>query len=135
VLPARNDLLAAAIAAGPAARFVALFGSAARGDAHDNSDMDIAWLPVDASLPLADELDFQAELTRKVGRTVDLVRVDRASTLARHEIARDGILLAGDRDAFVRFRADAIAEFLDFEPALRDASERFRRRLLEHPRP
>ncbi len=133
--PVRNDLLAAAIAAGPAARFLALFGSAARGDTHEGSDVDIAWLPIDADLPLADELDFQAELTRAARRAVDLVRVDRASTLVRHEIARDGILLAGDRDAFVCFRAEAIAEFLDFEPALRDASERLRRRLLEQPRP
>lgn len=83
----------------------------------------------------AAELDFQAELTRSAGRAVDLVRVDQASTLVRHEIARDGILLAGNRDAFVRFRAEAITEFLDFEPALRDASERFRRRLLEPPQP
>lgn len=133
--PARNELLAAAIAAGPAARFVALFGSAARGDTQDHSDVDLAWQPVDPDLALADELDFQAELTRAAGREVDLVRVDQASTLVRHEIARDAVRLAGDRDAFVRFRAEAIAEFLDFEPALRDASERFRRRLLEQPRP
>ncbi|MFY9343939.1 MAG: nucleotidyltransferase domain-containing protein [Planctomycetota bacterium] len=121
--------LHAAIAAGPPARFLALFGSQATGTAHAGSDIDVAWLPADTDISLGQELAFQAELTRMAGREVDLVRVDQTSTLCRMEIARHGILLAGDRSAFARFRAEAIAEFLDYEPAFRAASERFRRRL------
>lgn len=114
---------------GPSCHFVAVFGSFATGTATAGSDLDLAWLPTDPDLPLAEDLALQAELTRVAGREVDLVRVDRASTLLRMEVARDGRLFLGSSAAFTRFRAEAIAEFLDFEPALRAASERFRRRL------
>ncbi|MBL8752007.1 MAG: nucleotidyltransferase domain-containing protein [Planctomycetes bacterium] len=124
------DNLQAAIARGPRAHFVALFGSAAKGGMRADSDVDIAWLPEDAHLPLSAELDFQAALTLAAGREVDPVRVDHASTLCRSEVARFGIQLAGQRASFVRFRAEAMAEFLDFEPALRDATERYRRAVL-----
>jgi predicted nucleotidyltransferase len=122
--------LQVAIANGPRAHFVALFGSAAKGVMRSDSDVDIAWLPIDRDLPLASELDFQSALTLAAGRDVDLVRLDHASTLLRNEVARSGIQLAGERAAFVRFRAEAIADFLDFEPALRDATERYRRAVL-----
>ncbi len=121
------EKLEAAIAKGPRAHFVALFGSAAKGGMRVDSDIDIAWLPLDANLPLSMELDFQSALTLAAGREVDLVRVDQASTLFRSEVARSGIQLAGERASFVRFRAEAIAEFLDFEPALREATERYLR--------
>lgn len=122
-----SEALLQTVRTGPAARFVALFGSAARGTASAASDLDIAWLPLDPGIALGDELQFQARLTGAAGREVDLVRVDQASTLCRREIAVDGVLLAGSRDDWVQFRAEAIGEFLDFEPAFRDASERYRR--------
>lgn len=128
--------LLAVIAAGPASRFVAMFGSYARGSTHPGSDLDLAWEPVDADLPLAAELSLQADLTRAAECEVDLVRVDRTSTVCRMEIARDGILLAGDRGAFNHFRAEATIEYLDFAPALRDATRRYRRFLAAGaPRP
>ena len=132
---ALRDRLITAVAAGPPARFVALFGSAVTGKMRPDSDVDLAWLPVDFDLPLVRELDFQVALTLAAGREVDLVRVDHASTLCRSEVARNGELLAGDRASFVRFRAEAICEFLDFEPALREASELFRRRVAAQERP
>ena len=124
------DRLATTIAAGPPARLVVLFGSAAQGRMHANSDVDVGWIPVDADLSLRDELTFQAKLTAAASRDVDLVRLDQASTILRYEVARDGVLLAGTRSEFVRFRAEAIGDYLDFEPALRDASERYRRAIL-----
>lgn len=123
-----EETLRAVIARGPAAHFVAIFGSRAVGTARADSDLDLAWLPTDPNVSLADELALQAELTRAAGCDVDLVRLDRASTICRHEVARDGRLLAGSAASFTRFRAAAIGEFLDFEPALREATERFRRR-------
>jgi predicted nucleotidyltransferase len=106
-----------------------LFGSAAKGTMHAGSDVDVAWLPTDVELPLSRELAFQVALTRAAGREVDLVRLDHASTLCRSEVARTGVLLAGERSDFVRYRAEAMGEFLDFAPAMQDAGERFRRRL------
>lgn len=118
---------------GPACTFAAVFGSVARGDGRPDSDLDVAWQPLDPDVPLTAELDLQAELTRTTGRDVDLVRVDRTSTLCRMEVVRDGLLVVGGRDAWTAFRARVIAEFLDFEPALRDASRRFKARLQRGP--
>jgi predicted nucleotidyltransferase len=124
------ERLATAIAAGPPARLVVLFGSAAKDQMHADSDVDIGWIPVDPDLSLGAELAFQAELTGVAGREVDLVRLDQASTICRYEVARSGIQLAGDRSEFVRFRADSIIDYLDFEPALRTATERYRQAIL-----
>jgi hypothetical protein len=100
-----------------------------------DSDVDIAWLPVDPEISLAAELSFQAALTAAAGREVDLVRMDHASTLCRHEVARSGEQVAGERGEFVRFQVAAVSEFLDFEPALRDATERYQRSVLAERRP
>lgn len=117
------------MAATPLAHFAVVFGSRAKGGARIESDLDVAWLPVDPEVSLGDELQLQVELTRATGLEVDLVRVDRASTLCRFEVARDGRLVHGARDSFVRFCAEAAAEYMDYEPAMRAAGERFRRRL------
>jgi predicted nucleotidyltransferase len=121
------------IAAGPPSRFVVLFGSRARGVARADSDLDLAWLPVDAAISLGAELGFQAELTRAAGCEVDLVRVDLASTICRMEIARDAVLVSGEVADLQRFQAEATIEYLDFAPALRDATERYRRFLAAAP--
>ena len=127
--PRLEQALRTTLARGPEARFVAVFGSQATGAARTDSDVDLAWLPVDPDVALGEELAMQAELTRVAEREVDLVRVDQASTLCRMEVARHGRLLVGSPASFSRFRAEAIGEYLDFEPALREATERFRRRL------
>lgn len=127
--PRLEQALRTTLASGPACHFVALFGSRASGTDRADSDIDLAWLPVDPQVSLAAELALQADLTRVAGCEVDLVRLDRASTIVRHQVARDGRLLCGSAASFARFRAEAVGEYLDFEPALREATERFRRRL------
>ena len=129
-MPFDPERLATTIAAGPPARLVVLFGSAAKDQMHASSDIDIGWIPADPDVSLGDELGFQAELTGAAGREVDLVRLDQASTICRYEVARSGIQLAGERREFVRFCAESIGEYLDFEPALRAATERYRQAML-----
>ena len=122
--------LKAALASGPRLRLAMVFGSAARGRLHQASDVDIAIIPEDAQLPLREELRLQVELTRVAGRDVDLVRLDRAPTLVRYQVAKHGIALfeSGPFEA-ARFTAAAVSEYLDFEPSLRRAAEVFRRRV------
>lgn len=52
--------LQSTLRSGPAFRFVAVFGSQATGRAGPNSDIDLAWLPADPAIPLAQELALQA---------------------------------------------------------------------------
>jgi predicted nucleotidyltransferase len=122
------DLIVAALRGGPPVRLAILFGSAARGTQRNDSDIDIGIVPEDPELPLNEELTLQTELSRVSGRQVDLVRLDRASTLLRWQVVRYGrALVEAEPFAAARFTADTVAEYLDFAPAFERAAENFRR--------
>ncbi len=111
-------------------RLAVLFGSAARDALRPDSDLDVAFLPRDAAMPLSEELALQAVLERAAGREVDLVRLDRASTLLRWRAAREGTpLLADPAREWPRFVAQAGIEHGDFAPLYARTAERHRRRL------
>jgi predicted nucleotidyltransferase len=120
------------LATGPPLRLAILFGSAARGRMHADSDVDVGIGPVDAGLSLAAELDLQARLEAACGRPVDLVRLDRASTLLRWEAARTAVLItASAAHELPRFLASAALEHADLMTTLGGAAERFRLRLAQ----
>jgi len=74
-------------------------------------------VPEDPELSLTEELTLQTELHRVSGRKVDLVRLDRASTLLRWQVVRYGrALVEAGPFAAARFAADAVAEYLDSLP-------------------
>jgi predicted nucleotidyltransferase len=129
----RSDLerrLSAVFTAHGGVRLAVLFGSTASGNAHAESDVDVAFLPSDPELSLGEELALQVDLTRTVGRDVDLVRLDRAPTLVRWQALRESILLFQSRPfELARAKAAAASEYLDFAPALEVAAARFRQRL------
>jgi predicted nucleotidyltransferase len=103
-----------------------LFGSHARGAARQDSDVDIAILPIDPKLPLHDELSLQAGLSAACGLEVDLVRIDTDDVLLRWEIAKDGILLFEDRPGTgARFRAEAGIAWDEQRPLFESARRRF----------
>jgi predicted nucleotidyltransferase len=107
-----------------------LFGSVARGSDHAGSDLDVAILPVDRELSLADELGLQTRLALLAKREVDLVRLDHCAPALRFRVAREGIPLLGDRSALNAFRARAGIEHAEMMPLIRRASEVFQRRLV-----
>jgi predicted nucleotidyltransferase len=118
------------LAAGPPLKLAILFGSAVRGGLRPESDLDIAILPADPSLPLASELDLQVGLASATGRPVDLVRLDHAPTLLLWEIARHGrILLSNPPAERVRFLSEVACQHADFAPAFQHAARLFRKRL------
>ena len=69
-----------------------LFGSHAKGNATAESDIDIAVLLQDGADPVVDLLlaDYLAE---KLGKKIDIVVLNRASSILQHEVVRDGIRL------------------------------------------
>lgn len=117
---------------GPPLRLALLFGSAARGELRDDSDLDIGIVPQDADLTLADEVELQRRLEQASGRAVDLLRLDRANTFLLGQVARDAQPLVEARPgAFVRFRVRALSEWLDFKPDFDRAATVFRQRLMD----
>jgi predicted nucleotidyltransferase len=124
------DSLTPVLKAGPPLRLAVMFGSHATGRAHAASDVDIAILPADSSLPIGKELELVAQLSGRIGLEVDLVRIDRASTMLAWQIARDGVLLfAEPASEWVRFRANTASDHAETSEALERAAELFRRHL------
>jgi predicted nucleotidyltransferase len=93
-LPDAARRLVARLAADPAVRRIALFGSRARGDAQARSDVDLAVEAPDASprdwqrlLDIVEEADTLL--------SVDLVRVEDAADELRARIHTEGVTLHG----------------------------------------
>jgi predicted nucleotidyltransferase len=129
------DLVArvqAALLTAPTVQLAVLFGSKAAGRSRPGSDLDIAIAVGPNGLDDARELALTRALTLGARAEVDLIRLERASTLLRWQIAITGIaVLEASPGAFARFRAEAASEYIDFAPALRRCSELFRQRLVE----
>lgn len=119
----------------PAIRLGVLFGSTALGRKRRDSDLDIAILPGASGLDDPAEVALARRLTLAARADVDLVRLDRASTLLKWQVARTGIPLYEARSGeFARFQARAASEYIDFAPSLAHYGEVFRRRLIEQGR-
>lgn len=97
---------------------------------HPRSDVDVGIIPADPELPPHAELELRARLERALGRPVDLVRLDRATTLLRWRAALEGVpVLEASPVEHKRFVAEAAIEHAELAPALERAMETFRRRL------
>ena len=102
---------------------VYLFGSVARGDATESSDVDVGVLYV-ADPPMTYDglpLALEGELERLLGRTTQVVTMNHAPVDLRARVLLDGVLVL-DRDvpARIRFEVRTRNEWFDFEPVLRE---------------
>lgn len=126
----RFDAVRLALGRGPALRLAVVFGSVATGHSRATSDLDIAILPADPTITLMDEARLAGAIEEAWGASVDLVRLDLASTFLRWQIARDGQpLLSEPVSEWTRFRAVAASDHADFQEPFSRAAELFRRRI------
>lgn len=113
----------------PAIQAVYLFGSVATGRVHAESDLDLA--VVFAPSLASSKLDLLTELARHGFDNVDLVFLDRAGIVLRHEAVRRNCLvyMAPDFDRGAYY-SRITREYLDFLPYLRVQREAYRWRKL-----
>ncbi len=102
---------------------VYLYGSAARGDARQDSDVDLGLLCTES----ADRRFFgvrsrvEDDLEHLLGRPVQAVVLDTASPDLVHRVLRDGVLMyERDPSRRIRFEVAARREYLDLLPVLRE---------------
>jgi predicted nucleotidyltransferase len=101
---------------------VYLFGSVARGEARADSDVDVGILfeqdpPATLDAP---QFAIEAALEGLLGRAVQVVALNRASSDLVHRVLRDGrIVLERDRSARIRFEVRKRNEYFDMAPVRR----------------
>ncbi len=108
-----------------------LFGSFARGEAGEHSDVDVGVI-LAAGRPgcaadYAPVIAMQGDLEQACGRPVDLVAMNGAPPDLLHRILRDGVLLhESNHEARVEFELRARNEYFDLRPML----EYYRRKVI-----
>lgn len=104
-----------------------LHGSRARGDAHEGSDWDFAYL----AEPDCDVIGLSVALSKALDTDeVDLVDLSRASGLLRYRVALEGELVFERRPlGFEAFVLDALRFWFDAGPTILSAQEAVLERL------
>lgn len=135
VSPSCDPTALAAAVAETGARFVVLFGSRVTGRPQPTaeSDLDLAVRlgRADAGARFWDVREAFAGVF--AGYSLDLVLLDTADPLLRWEAMGPGVLLAGDVDEFLEYRAYAYRDFVD-SADLRELEECLLRKKLQHLR-
>jgi len=94
-----------------------VFGSYAKGKAGEASDIDVALLiePPNAGFsPIEHSLRYCVELEGMLHKRVDVVLLNAAPPILRHQILREGVLVfERDKSRVRRFIGDALVEFYD----------------------
>jgi hypothetical protein len=105
----------------PGLELLLLYGSRARGDAHDRSDWDFGYIAADD----VDAPGLLARIVETVGSDrVDLVDLRRAGGLLRYRAARDGwTVFEAQPSRADRFRIDAVRFWCEAAPVLRRGYE------------
>ena len=101
---------------------VYVYGSVARGEASGESDIDVAVLYAQEPPPTLDGLglELSSTLERLLGKSVDLVILNRAPLDLIHRVLRDGVLVYdSDPSSRIRFEVQARNAYFDLLPYLR----------------
>jgi predicted nucleotidyltransferase len=109
-----------------------VFGSAAVGRLRPESDLDLAVLFADDAVPNeVAALELRATLEQRTGRDVDLVVLNRASTILAFQAAKKGrLIVCKDPRAYQRYLVRLISEYADFKRIRRPIEEAVLRRRL-----
>ena len=99
---------------------VILFGSQARGDSNDNSDIDIAFKLDNKSINVINTLELRSDLisyfSSKLGKECDIVFINQAPSLLKYQIVKHGkpVYIADNFD-YNSFFSLVIKEYFDFK--------------------
>jgi hypothetical protein len=117
------------LAATPALAAAWIFGSVARGEAREDSDLDVAVLlrdrRADALSHRRELMHLAARLEAVAGRRVDLVVLGPRDPIVAHRVLSEGRLVyEADRERRIGFQSDALARYLDWAPSYAAAAAR-----------
>lgn len=93
---------------------VILFGSQARGEAREDSDTDIGVFS-EQDLTSSEKMALYEKVARELNVSedkIDLVELRHASPLLQYRASREGKLIFGDRQKFIRFQVLSWKQYL-----------------------
>lgn len=94
-------------------RLMVVFGSAARGKTHEESDIDVGVL-TDRPITFAQRLKLWHALSFLFHTEIDLAMLNHADPVFGFEVARDGrLLFERDKDAWENWRSYKIRQYWD----------------------
>jgi predicted nucleotidyltransferase len=112
-LPDSNQL--AGIASANQLRLIVLFGSAARGVMHGESDIDLGVL-VEKKLTTSRRIALWSQLSRLFSQDVDLSVLNHIDPAVAFQIASEGVVLFEDEpDTWENWKSYAIRQYWDTE--------------------
>ena len=95
-------------------RFAYLFGSQARRDVGKLSDIDVAVYLHDEADPFLYQLKLTEAIVKATGtHRVDMVILNRAIPLLRHQVVKTGIILKENKEDRTVFEIETLQEYLD----------------------
>jgi hypothetical protein len=106
-----------------------IFGSVPRGEARDDSDLDVAVLlrdrHADALTRRRELMDLAARLEAVAGRPVDLLVLTLRDPIVAHRVLSEGKLVVdADPSRRIDYTSDVLARYLDWAPRYHRAAER-----------
>ena len=130
-LPSRSDIqpdlweLVDYLEARPEVLAAVVFGSAAAGRLRPDSDIDLALLFTEGSVPDAFAvLELRGALEHRAGRDVDLIVLNGASPILAFQAVKKGQLLAcKDASMYQHYVVRLISEYADFKRIRRPIEE------------
>jgi predicted nucleotidyltransferase len=109
----------------PAVLAAVVFGSAAAGRLHPESDLDLALLFADDDVPNdVAALDIRAALEQHTRRDIDLIVLNPAPTILAIQVAKKGrLIFCRDSHAYQCYVVHLISEYADFKIIRRPIEE------------
>jgi len=125
----------AALISKPEIVFAYLFGSVAKGTANKLSDIDLAIYLNSSYEHRSSGYGYQSELITELSELlnakVDLVILNKASTMLRYQVIKNGLLLLSRSNAQRRtFHEKAVRDYLDFKPFMKVQHQYLKQRIL-----
>jgi predicted nucleotidyltransferase len=115
-------------------RYALLFGSQAGEEAHPMSDFDIA-IAADREIDLMQLGEIVSRLEAALDSKVDILLLNelpRKDPLLAYNIYRNHtVILLRDREAYERFKLEALHSYMDFQPVLREQQAAFLKRIAD----
>lgn len=116
----------------PKVQIMYLFGSHAKAQQQESSDIDLA-IKTEESISNTEIYDLRQELAAHLNQDVDLIDLEKASTLLRNEVVQGGTrLYCAPHFDRKRYELRIISEYLDFQEGTRDLREAIQKRGYVH---